>query len=395
MKFNFGEKLEAFRDKGLSAAAEPNESRKNLTIKIIVAIIAVFAIANAILLGFVNSKAKELSQDKEAMAESLSKIYASLDKSPANVIAQSAFMVRSMLPGYTSMILKQVNDIVNKRDTMVSSLQDVAQAVHYPALNLSDTNDMNVIQSRLRGLAGHSKKLFDTNENLSAFVLKIASLTDKLEMDQNEFAKKLKTSPEEVYLPILEGIEKDKKTVKSLQQEVVVKTNTIAELKKMIEGVGTNKNELQQIIQQKQNELIKIKNEYSSLKSQIKGVDGQPIIEKSLAAAEVISVKKTSYPELYYKLKGEVMEYNSKWGFIIINFGSDSKVGVNIKGEEKEVNVPAPLDKEVYIARGDKFVAKARIINVYSKYSVANIIFPVAEEIKKRDSVFFDQPKSN
>lgn len=395
MNFNLGKKLEAFRDSSLSAVAASGGSRKKLIITIVIVLIALFAIVNTILLGFVGNKAKALHQDKEAMAESLSKISAVLNKAPTKTISKTAFMARNTLSGHTGTILSQINDIISQKDTMVASLQNAAETVHYSPLNFSDTNDMNVIQSRLRGLAGHLKKLFDLNEKLSAFVLKAASLTDQSVTNQNELNEKLSTSPENVYLPILENIEKNKKSVGSLQQEINANTNTIAELKKAIEGAGTNKNELQQMLQQKQNELTKVKNEYSKLKDQIKSVVSQPSVKKTTDVTAVAAVKKSPSPELYHKLKGEVVEYNSKWGFIIINFGSDSKLYLDIENEVKEINAPVPLDKEVYIARGDKFVAKAKIVSVYSKYSVANIIFPVAEEVKKGDSVFFDQPKSN
>lgn len=368
---------------------------ENLIIKTVVVITVVLAIVNAILLGFVNSKATALYQDKETLAEFLSKMSAALDKSPVRMIPPSDFMARDMLFSSVNTILKQVNNIVNQRDAMDTSLQSIADATHYATLNLSDTNDLKVIQSWLNELTEHSKKLFELNEKLSTFVLKIASLTDLSKIDQNNLKEKLKSSPEAVCLPILDNVEKNEKATKSSQQEIITKTNTISELKKAIEGASASQKEYQQIIQQKENELIQIKNEYLKLKVQFENTGKQRITEKISPSAEAAPVKKNSYQEFYYNLKGEVVEYNSKWGFIIINFGSDSKLKMNIGGEEKETNIPAPLDKEVYIARGDKFVAKAKIISVYSKYSVANIIFPSAEEIKKGDSVFFAHPKNN
>jgi len=395
MKFSFRKRLETFQNNGLNTITELNGSREKLIIKIAAAIIVVLAIVNAVLLGLINSKAKALYQDKKAMSESLSKISADVNKeTPAKAILQSDFMDMDMLTNYTGIILKKINDIINKKDTIITSVKSIAEVTKYGAFDISGINDIRVIQNKLKELTDYSKKLFDYNEQLSAFVLKIASLTSQSLIDQNELKKKINASPENVCLPILENIEKNKKTAESLQQDITAKASTIAELKKTVEAASTNKNEFQQIIQQNQSELNKVKDEYSKLKTQIENIKKQPNAEKTLAAVTAAPAQKISYPEFYYNLKGKVMEYNSKWGFIIINFGSDSKLNVNIDGKEKEVNVPVPLDKEVYIARADKFIAKAKIINVYSRYSVANIIFPVAEEIKKGDNVFFDQPKS-
>ena len=247
------------------------------------------------------------------MAESLNKISGALDKSSVKVISQSAFMDSSMLPSYTGMIVKQIKGITNQRDIMVVPLQSVADASSYQTVNFSDTNDMNVIQSRLRELTGYSKKLFDLNGKLSDFAFKAVVVTGQQVESQNEFKEKLDASSENVYLPILENIEKNKKTVESLQQEVDANTNTITDLKKTIAGASTSKDELQQLIQQKRSELVKVKKEYSNLKLQIENAAGSQNSEQ-LAAVTVATVKNTAYPELYHNLKGKVMEYNSKWG---------------------------------------------------------------------------------
>lgn len=388
MKFNFVKKLKDFRDNSLSSEVIANKTRKKLIFKIIIAAIVVCAIVNVILLGLVNSKVKALYLDKKNMAQSLSKIFEAL---PEKTVPQPDFMDCNLLPGYTDIISRQIKDISSQKNIMINSLQEIANSVQYENFNISGAPDMNVVQSKVRGLSGYTKKLFDFNEKLVIFVINMASLTEQKIEKENEFKNKLRTFPEDICLPILEDIEKGKKEIENLRQEIDAKTNTIAELRKTIEGVSTNKNKLNHIIQQQQNELIKAKNEYSGLKAQIEKATTHVTVGKSLAITDEKPVKKTSYPELYHKLKGNVVEYNPKWGFIIINFGNDSKL--NIEGEE--VNVPVPLDTEVYIARGSKFVAKAKIVSVYSKYSVANIIFPVAEEIQKGDNVFFDQPKNN
>ena len=92
---------------------------------------------------------------------------------------------------------------------------------------------------------------------------------------------------------------------------------------------------------------------------------------------------------LYLKLTGKVLKYDKKWGFAIINLGKINKVDFKINGRKEAITVALPLNKEMYVSRGNKFIAKVNVVKVVDKYAVVNLVTPSVEVIQPGDAVFF------
>lgn len=92
-------------------------------------------------------------------------------------------------------------------------------------------------------------------------------------------------------------------------------------------------------------------------------------------------------PKLLKMLKGRVIDVNTKWDFVVINIGKNSKVS--------SMNVAIPKNEEMVVVRGlgtasPKFVGKVRIVEVNDDCSIANIVpDKEGDSIKIGDVVYF------
>ena len=92
-------------------------------------------------------------------------------------------------------------------------------------------------------------------------------------------------------------------------------------------------------------------------------------------------------PKLNKKHKARVIDVNTKWDFVVINIGKNSKVS--------SMNVAIPKNEEMVVVRGlgtasPKFVGKVRIVEVNDDCSIANIVpDKEGDSIKIGDVVYF------
>ena len=97
---------------------------------------------------------------------------------------------------------------------------------------------------------------------------------------------------------------------------------------------------------------------------------------------------------LYSQLVGKVVDVNKKWDFVVIDLGKNSKLKRMMKnGKPQELKTPLPNDKEMFVSRGDQFIAKIKIVKVSDNCSIANITpGPRGGTVEIGDKVFFPPP---
>jgi len=99
--------------------------------------------------------------------------------------------------------------------------------------------------------------------------------------------------------------------------------------------------------------------------------------------------------EAIKKIKGQIVEINPKWDFVVINVGKSNKIFQKIGQKEMPIAAPLPADKSMTVARGlagnPEFVAKIRISKVYDDCAIANVLpSPKGKaHLQIGDSVFF------
>lgn len=386
----------------------PKNGSDTLIFKVIFGLVILGLIINFVLLWLINGKVVTLREDKDLMAETINRASMIMDKnsgtSYAKELTTESLASKETFQNTLPILTKQATMLAKERDVLAKTLGSISSSIDNangqkePALS-----DMNSYEQSSKAVFDLSKKSLDANSKLATFAVDIADALQQGIPNKNEFVIKARTSVDLALLKsMIDIVTKDKQQVSTLMDEISKKDAAIAELNNSIKSTSGKDGDIKKLFIEQRKELERIKSEHEALKSKIaQSVDSEEENDEEVRTSNtsiqtpVQNELRTVFPEYYYKLSGKVVEYNAKWGFVILDFGSDSKLSLDIDGSKREVTVPAPLGQELYISRGAQFIAKAKIVNVYSKYSVANVIFPTTDQVIKGDSVFFDKSNIN
>ncbi len=386
----------------------PKKGGYSWIFKVVLGLVILGLLINFVLLLLLNDKTAALRKDKELMAESINRTSIVMDKNSGTAYAKN-LSVESLINEDTfqnslPVLTKQATELTKERDALAKTLSSISSLLD-EATRKSEAQfaNFNSYEQSSKLVYDMIKKSMDVNNVLATFIVNISEALQQNIPDKNEFISEARFYVDPAFLKsLINNVDKEKQHLSELTDEISKKDKAITELKNTIKNTSGSEDEIKRLFNEQRKELERIKSDYEALKSNVPSSDGfddendendeevqsntstpQPLVQNEV---------RTVFPEYYYKLRGKVVEYNSKWGFVILDFGADTKLNVEIDGVFKEVTVPAPLGQELYISRGDQYIAKAKIVNVYAKYSVANVIFPANGEVAKGDSVFFDNP---
>ena len=244
---------------------------------------------------------------------------------------------------------KQVNE---RNDLLINSFINIANAIQVPLENEAAFKAAN------KNLHGYSDELDKLAENIIVF-------DDELNKTKKQFSK-------------------NAEQIKKLEKELLFATESSPE-------------EVSTLITEYENQLEDLQKENSDLVDSI----GKNQVSESSDFAEQLEAmhpdKRLEYEnklkeiksELYLKLTGKVLKYDKKWGFAIINIGKYNEVDFTIDDNKKTATVALPINKEMYVSRENKFIAKVNVVKVVDKYAVVNLEFPPDGTIQAGDTVFF------
>ena len=89
------------------------------------------------------------------------------------------------------------------------------------------------------------------------------------------------------------------------------------------------------------------------------------------------------------KLEGKVLRVNQKWGFVVIDLGTENKMLVG-KNKQTEKTVPLKEDVKMDVARGSKFLGQIHIVKVADNCAIGDIVpDSLSGQMEPGDKVFF------
>ena len=88
------------------------------------------------------------------------------------------------------------------------------------------------------------------------------------------------------------------------------------------------------------------------------------------------------------KLEGKILRVNNKWGFVVIDLGTENKMLVGKNKTEKIV--PLEEDVKMDVARGSKFLGQIHIVKVANNCAIGDIVpDSLSGQMEPGDKVFF------
>jgi len=183
---------------------------------------------------------------------------------------------------------------------------------------------------------------------------------------------------------------------KSLQAAIASIQNyksTFEQTKKDLASEKTRSQQLKSQVESKDAEIAKLSTDIKQKEDKIAELN--KLINPDGGSADDLKLVKAGDVEATKMIKGEIVEINPKWDFVVVNIGSKNKVVQKIGQRENLVDAPVPADKSMTVARNladanPQFIGKIKITKVYDYCAIANVLpSPKGDTVKVGDKVFF------
>ena len=358
-----------------------------------------FIIISLILAFSLYNKGKEFFAKNKTMKSTIDKIAVTLDHNSGTSYARNLLNAGAQDPQTLTNNLKsietQAKNIIAQRDNMGRTLTAVSENLELPIdFNAKLFQSLKTYSKANNELALQAQKINARNDSMIGYFIKMG----------NDIKAPIKTAATfkaanknlEGYTQPLNKLAQDVKSLASEQDkskaQLMDHKAKIKELEQSFASSGSSDKELQTLISEYEKQLEELQNENQGLYDSID--KGEPVGKGMLSLSEnqkqlQIQQKKKIISKLYLKLTGKVLKYNKKWGFAVINLGQFNNVNYTFNGKEETASVSLPVNKEMYVARKNKFIAKVNIAKVFDKYAIVNLESPSTGIIEPDDTVFF------
>lgn len=310
---------------------------------------------------------------------------------------------------------KQTADIMNQRGELSSSLVKVTTALELTKVpQVSELETVKTTKETADGIVAGVEKFNQINNDV---LTKVTTIGSKVHVDVNINGLKgdsaadninritsgvtaLKTKADTMATSLTEiarVVSADSNFGDAGYHSAVV--DTVSKTKEMKKRHDSYKSELDAAnnkIKQVTNDLKNRDNEIKSLNRKIVALERSNKTERKDVDDDSPKMDSTD-PRLLRLVKGQVIEVNTKWDYVVINLGQQSTIEYKVGEKASMVPVKIPENEEMIVVRGldskePEFIGKVKIVQVNPNCSIANIMpEPKAKKVKVGDTVYFSQ----
>ena len=317
-----------------------------------------------------NKGAANLVKERDALAEGIKDIASKLEIPVTDEDAKA---------------LKEVASSDAKKDDIkakVSKIQDRNQGIINEVIASARKVDLNIDEAALKDTEnfrdplskfnGKVEGVKKRNDAYGTFISQMASILggSKPNLAGDDYARSLTDAAS--------FVTSYKNTFENTKRKLASEKTRSTELKEQLDGKETELAKLSDDIKKKESEIAKLNNLINP-----EGKEGE------------IKIVNAGDPAALKMIKGQVVDINAKWDFVVINVGAKTQVIQKIGVKENTIAAPLPADKNMTVARGlsenPAFIGKIKITKVYDDCAIANVIpSPKGKDsIQVGDVVFF------
>ena len=292
----------------------------------------------------------------------------------------------------------ELNRIKNQRQQMAATFAAISDKIGANAGNASSFADINLYSGRIKMLKEKVDQLFNSRENIVRELQTIAK-NEKFTIDK----QKLYSNPRSGMAPLNAKIAEHKRARSNYANSL---RSIAAVAKVQFTDNGTAATTVNNGVRKLNDNLRTAQNQVSSYKQQIGALQATTakLNEKIKKLNNVIDdrnralnlpvterepkVWKRGSIEARSALIGKVIEVSNDYGYIVIDFGTETTVKQVIGNKELAINPDIETGLAFNVTRGDDFIAEITLHHISAKESTASIpVAKAAKEIKVGDSV--------
>ncbi|MHB9138934.1 MAG: hypothetical protein ACYC4Q_05985, partial [Victivallaceae bacterium] len=180
---------------------------------------------------------------------------------------------------------------------------------------------------------------------------------------------------------ISEAATKMKDDLSSTKSSLDSANNQLASLKNTVKDKDGNIQNLQKVVKNKEEQIDKLK---------------FIIDPKRVSKSDDFKLWTDGSTEARMAVQGKIIDINRKYGFLVVDLGTNTKVEQAVGSKTNSVNPKIANNIDMIVARGlegdnTQYVGKIKIVKVHDNCSIANIIPGSTgdREIKIGDTVYF------
>ena len=309
---------------------------------------------------------------------------------------------------------KQTDDIVSQRNDLAGSMVKVTAALEFS--NVPATEALQTIKTSKDAASGIVASVEKFNQINNDVLSKVTSIGSKVGVEVNINGLKgdaaadninrisggvtaLKTKADTMassLTEIAQTVSADSNFSDSGYHSAVV--DTVSKTKEMKKRHDQYKEDLDAAV-------VKIKEVSNQLKARENELK---VLVRKVAAFERTSSSgkadteetpkiDSNDPKLLRLVKGQIIDVNSKWDYVVLNLGQQSTVEYKQGDKATQVPVMIPEGEEMMVVRGldtkePEFIGKVKIVQVNPNCAIANIMpDPAPKKMKIGDVVYFSQ----
>lgn len=389
-------------------------------------LILLLAIASAVFSYFLYEKRDQMVDGWGKMASALNQTSAALDKGSGTSIAKSLSPETLSHEKYADLekslptLAKQAEKVIAERDDLSAAIRKIADTTEMKdapsAEDLAKVDGYATAKDKVVGWIGEVRERQDgTIRAICDSATKIGASLDQSALKGSGYASEIgkldskisavKTKVDaynDTYREIAEtlgsdspnlednsykdSIQKIASTAKSVKNDLSKAKNELASAKRELDSAKNQIAGKTTDLEKAQKDLTKTKGEVKRLANIIKP-DADP--EKIIPWGD-------GSREARMAVQGKVIDINRKYGFLVVDLGTGTKVEQILGNKVNKVNPNIPNQCDMVVARGldtdsSQYIGKIKLVKVEEHCSIANIV-PGSNgdrEVKIGDTVYF------
>ncbi|MFA6100667.1 MAG: hypothetical protein WCV67_09690 [Victivallaceae bacterium] len=389
-------------------------------------LILLLAVASAVFSYFLFEKREQMVKGWEKMAVTVNQASAELDKGSGTNIAKLlspellSHEKYAELDKNLTQLTQQAQKVVQQRDDLGSTIRKIATVTEMK--NIPNADDF----MKLDAYAGAKKNVLDwigeSKERQDGTIKMICETGARLGVSMTpdalrtpEYSSEMRKLDTKI-MAVQSRITSYNDSFTQLAQTLGSSSTDFSDsgYSNSIKSIADAAQKVKDDLSSAQSSLQSTKNQLASLQSTVKGKESSiQNLQKDLKGKEdqiaklklIINPTGTlkddfklwteGSPEARMAVQGKIIDINKKYGFVVVDLGSNTKVEQPIGNKINPVNPKITSNLDMVVARGlegdnTQYVGRIKIIKVHDNCSIANVIPGSTgdREVKIGDTVY-------
>ncbi len=390
-------------------------------------LILLLAVASAVFSYFLFEKREQMVKGWGKMAVTVSQTYAELDKGSGTNVAKSlspeilSHEKYAELDKNLTQLTQQAQKIVQQRDEMGSTIKKIASVTEMKSIPedsdflkldaylASQNKVVSWIEEAKQRQDGTIKLLCDSASKLDVSISPEALKTSEYSSEFSKFGDKITaiqtrlSSYNDCFTQIastLGGSTPDLSdsayagAIKSIADSAVKMKDELSTAKSSLDSANSQLAAMQNTVKDKDGNILDLQKTVKTKEETINKL--KYMINPEGGIKDDFKLWSDGCPEARMAVQGKIIDINRKYGFVVVDLGTNTKVEQSIGSKTNAVNPKIANNIDMIVARGlegdnTQYVGRIKIVKVHDNCSIANVVPGSTgdRELRIGDTVYF------